>query len=53
MCFEKLKVLCLPTHFISSNGKWVSIADEQVDPILNSNKHSLSIQIHPYDAENG
>ena len=53
-CVSKLnlKVLCLPTHFISSNGKWVSIADEQVDPIFElANKYSLSIQIHPYDAE--
>ena len=47
-----LKVLCLPTHFISSSGKWVSIADEQLDPIFElANKYSLSIQIHPYDAE--
>ena len=53
-CVSKLnlKVLCLPTHFISSNGKWLSIADEQVDPIFElANKYSLSIQIHPYDAE--
>lgn len=53
-CVSKLnlKVLCLPTHFISSNGKWVSIADEQVEPIFElANKYSLSIQIHPYDAE--
>ena len=53
-CVSKLnlKVLCLPTHFISSDGKWISIADEQVDPIFElANKYSLSIQIHPYDAE--
>ena len=53
-CVSKLnlKVLCLPTHFISCDGKWISIADEQVDPIFElANKYSLSIQIHPYDAE--
>lgn len=47
-----LKVLCLPTHFISSEGKWKSVADECVDPIFAlADKYSLSIQIHPYDGE--
>ncbi len=47
-----LKVLCLPTHFLSKNNKWTSIADEYLDPIYEiANKYSLSIQIHPYNAE--
>jgi len=53
-CVNKLglKVLCLPTHFLSSESKWTSIADECVDPIFAlADKYSLSIQIHPYDGE--
>ena len=47
-----LKVLCLPTHFLSSSGKWLSIAEKEVDPIYElANKYSLSIEIHPYNAE--
>ena len=47
-----LKVLCLPTHFLSKNNKWTSVADEYLDPIYEiANKYSLSIQIHPYNAE--
>ena len=29
-----LKLLCLPTHFLNNQGKWVSVAEEEVDPIL-------------------
>ncbi len=47
-----LKVLCLPTHFLSESGKWISVADEKVDPIYDlANKYSLSLEIHPYNAE--
>ena len=47
-----LKLLCLPTHFLNHQGKWVSVAEDEVDPIFElANKHSLAIQIHPYDGE--
>ncbi len=48
----KLKVLCLPTHFLSESSQWISVADEKVDPIYDlADKYSLSIEIHPYNAE--
>jgi len=53
-CVKKLdlKVLCLPTHFISKSGKWLSVASKEVDPIYElANKYSLSIEIHPYNAD--
>ena len=47
-----LKLLCLPTHFLNHQGKWVSVAEDEVDPIFElANKYSLAIQIHPYDGE--
>ena len=47
-----LKLLCLPTHFLNHQGKWVSVAEDEVDPIFElANKHGLAIQIHPYDGE--
>jgi len=47
-----LKVLCLPTHFLNSNGEWLSTAEKDVDPIYElANKYGLAIQIHPYDGE--
>ena len=30
----KLKVLCLPTHFLNASGEWLSIAEIDVDPIF-------------------
>jgi aminocarboxymuconate-semialdehyde decarboxylase len=48
----KLKVLCLPTHFLNASGEWLSIAEVDVDPIFElANKYGLAIQIHPYDGE--
>ena len=48
----KLRLLCLPTHFINKDGEWTSIADESVFPIYElANKYSLAIEIHPYDGE--
>jgi len=45
-----LKLLCLPTHFLNSNEKWVSVADETVFPIYElADKYNLAIEIHPYD----
>ena len=46
-----LKLLCLPTHFVNSNGEWLSIAEAEVDPIFElANKYKLAIQIHPYES---
>ena len=48
----KLKVLCLPSHFLNANGDWLSIAELNVDPIFElANKYRLAVQIHPYDGE--
>lgn len=49
---HKLKLLCLPTHFLNPNNEWISIADESVFPIYElANKYNLAIEIHPYDGE--
>ena len=53
-CVNKfgLKLLCLPTHFLNTNGEWLSIAEADVDPIFElANKHKLAVQIHPYDGD--
>jgi aminocarboxymuconate-semialdehyde decarboxylase len=53
-CVEKLKMklLCLPTHFLNAQNQWVSIADEVVFPIYElANKYKLALEIHPYDGE--
>lgn len=47
---NKLRLLCLPTHFVADNGKWISVADEAVFPIYElANYYNLAIEIHPYD----
>lgn len=49
---HKLKLLCLPTHFLDKNEQWVSVADESVYTIYElANKYKLAIEIHPYDGE--
>lgn len=53
-CVEelKMKVLCLPTHYLSASNEWLSVADDSVIPIFEeANKHGLAIEIHPYDGE--
>ena len=53
-CVNKLglKLLCLPTHFLNSDGQWLSTASEEVQPIFElANEYGLAIQIHPYDGE--
>ncbi len=45
-----MKVLCLPTHFLSQTRGWVSTAEEEVWPLWDlANQYGLAIQIHPYD----
>ncbi len=47
-----MSLLCLPTHYLNAEGKWLSIADQSVDPIYEAaNKYNLAVQIHPYDGE--
>ena len=47
-----LKILCLPSHFLNSNGEWMSTAEAEVDPIFEqANNCGLAVQIHPYDGE--
>ena len=53
-CVNKLdlKLICLPTHFLSKKGDWLSTAEQDVDPIFElANEHGLAVQIHPYDGE--
>lgn len=46
-----MKVLCLPSHFQTKKGNWVSIFYKKADPIFQlADKYNLAIQIHPYDA---
>jgi aminocarboxymuconate-semialdehyde decarboxylase len=48
----RLRVLCLPTHFLNPQKEWTSVAESDVDPIFEmADKHKLAIQIHPYDAD--
>ena len=52
-CVEKLELqlMCLPTHYQKDNGKWTSVADEEVIPIFElADQYGLAIEIHPYDA---
>lgn len=53
-CVEELglKVLCLPTHYMDTTGKWITIFNEETEPILElANKYNLAIEVHPYDGE--
>ena len=53
-CVEKLgmKVLCLPTHYLNTAGKWRVIFNKETEPILElANKYKLAIEVHPYDGE--
>lgn len=53
-CVEELgmRVLCLPTHYMDSTGKWKGIINEESEPIFElADKYSLAIEFHPYDGE--
>ncbi|MBK9736130.1 MAG: amidohydrolase family protein [Saprospiraceae bacterium] len=48
----QMPLLCLPTHFLNKDQKWVSIADDAVIPIFElANHYRLAVEIHPYNAE--
>lgn len=45
-----LKLLCLPTHYLTKAGQWTSVADAAVEPIFQlANQYNLAVEIHPYD----
>ncbi len=45
-----LKLLCLPTHFLASDGQWQTVATPSVAPIFElANHYKLAVEIHPYD----
>lgn len=47
----KMKLLCLPTHFLNQKNEWHSTASEAVAPIWElADEYGLAIEIHPYDA---
>jgi aminocarboxymuconate-semialdehyde decarboxylase len=46
-----LELLCLPTHYQTYGGEWLSIADESVSPLWElANEYGLAVEVHPYDA---
>lgn len=53
-CVEELDMhlLCLPTHYLSADGKWKSIFNAETNPIFElANEYELAIEVHPYDGE--
>lgn len=47
----KMRLLCLPTHFLNKKGEWTAVADESTVPIFEkANELGLAVEIHPYDA---
>lgn len=53
-CVEKLglQLLCLPTHYMDSAGKWQGIVNPSTEPIFElANHYGLAVEIHPYDGE--
>lgn len=45
-----LPLLCLPSHFLSTDGEWTSVGDESVYPIYDlADAYELAVEIHPYD----
>lgn len=53
-CVEKLglKVLCLPTHYMNSAGKWMGIINPETEPLFElANHYKLAVEIHPYDGD--
>ncbi len=47
-----LRLLCLPTHFLTEEEEWVSIVDKSALPIFElANEYGLAIEFHPYDGQ--
>ncbi len=46
-----LSFLCLPTHYVRSDGQWESTASDHLRPIYEyADERKLAIEVHPYDA---
>lgn len=46
-----LHLLCLPTHYQSTEGEWISTADKSTEPIFElADELGLAVEIHPYNA---
>jgi len=46
-----LGLLCLPTHYLTAEGQWRTVADPAIDAIWElADQYGLAIEIHPYDA---
>lgn len=53
-CVEELgmRVLCLPTHYMDTVGKWRGIFNKETEPIFElADQYKLAVEIHPYDGE--
>ena len=53
-CVEQLdlRLICLPSQFMDTDGKWKTIFDPVVEPIFEViNDYQLAVEIHPYDGE--
>lgn len=47
-----MRLLCLPSHFLTQNEEWVSCVHEDSLPIFElANEYQLAIEIHPYDGQ--
>ena len=47
-----MKIVCMPTHFLTEDDRWLSIADESLTPIYELiDDLGLVLEVHPYDAE--
>lgn len=45
-----LKVFCIPTHYRTQAGQWISTADRDLAPIYEyANELGLAVEVHPYD----
>ncbi len=46
-----LKVLCLPSHFLTADGTWKTSSDPSIDALWQlTNDYKLAVEIHPYGA---
>ena len=47
-----LSLVCMPTHYLNSDGEWKTTADPELAPIYEYiNELGLALQIHPYDGD--
>lgn len=47
-----LRLMCLPTHYVNHESKWVETANESVLPLFEfADQNRLAIEFHPYNAE--